>query len=106
MLPNPKPAEQFLKFILLQDIIIIPEHRDCQALAKSSGSDKEEELVGTLNLLYEVGFVNIVAVIPSHCFEIHHPVGDSFAVFPGIRINHIGLLSLYQPTKLGIYCNK
>ena len=68
------------------------QHRYGQALAKPSRSDKKEELVGTLNLLYEAGLVNIVAVITSHSFEIHHPVGDSFAVFPGIRIDHIGLL--------------
>ena len=103
MLPNPKPAEQFSEVVLLQYIIIIFEHRDCQALAKPSGSDIKEELVGTLNLLYEAGFVNIVAVIPLYCFEVHHPVGDALAVFPGIRINHIDLLSFYQPTKLGIY---
>ena len=100
MLPDPKPAEQFFEVILLQDIIIMMQHRYGQALAKPSGSDKEEELVGTLNLLYEACLVNIVAVIISYCFEVHHPIGDSFAVFPGIRIDHIGLLSLYQPTKL------
>ena len=82
------------------------QHRYGQALAKPSRSDKKEELVGTFNLLYEAGLVDIVAVIISYCFEIHHPVGDSFAVFPGIRINHISLLSLLQPTNIRIFPHK
>ena len=54
----------------------------------SFSSDVKKELVGLLNLLDEACLIHIVAVILPEGLEIHHPVGNSFAVFAGLFVNH------------------
>ena len=44
MLRYPKPFEQFLEVILLRDVVIIPQHRQEQALAEPARTDKEKEV--------------------------------------------------------------
>ena len=50
-----------LEVLGITDVIVMLQHRLGETLAKSAWTDKEEVLVGSLNLLYESSLVNIIA---------------------------------------------
>ena len=58
----------------LVDIIIMSEHRQGEALSKTTWTDEEEEFVSVFHLLDKSRFVNIVAVILADIHEVHHAV--------------------------------
>ena len=59
--------------VMLQDV-----HRE--ALAEAAGADEEEEAVGLLYQGDEVGFVHVVIILLADEGEVHHAVGQTFAV--------------------------
>ena len=70
-------AIKSFELICCVDIIVVAEHRHCEALAESARADKEEVTVGVFYLLYKSSLIDIVIVILANCHEVHHAVGNA-----------------------------
>lgn len=54
--------EKFIEFVFGTYIVIVLQHIQRQAFAKTSGTDEEKEAVCLLYLWNEMGFINIIIV--------------------------------------------
>ena len=84
MLSDIEVAIQMLEFVRLVDVVVMLEHRECEALAESARAYVEKELVGSF-YFFDVGcLVHIIAVIVDDCLEVHHAVRYAFRVFADV----------------------
>jgi hypothetical protein len=56
------------------------QHRDSQTLAKTSGTDIKKELVGLLYRGDKTGLIDIITIVTTDAYEVHHPIRNAFAI--------------------------
>jgi hypothetical protein len=74
MIRYPKPFKQFLKIILLCNVIIIAQHRQEQALAETAGTNQEKETGCFFQLGDKRTFIYQIIVFTTDTSEIRYAV--------------------------------
>ena len=107
ILANIQASEEGLELILLVDVILVFEHGDGKALAKSARPDIEEVHVGFFDVLDEWGLVYIVTIPLPDFLKVLHAVWDALAIDTLFSFsNHYLEIFLYCVAKLQLYFNK
>ena len=75
-----KFAEEALELVFFIDVVIVFEHGEGKALAKSARANEEEIHVRFFYFLNEWGLVNIVTISFHYIFKVLHSVRDAFAI--------------------------
>ena len=80
ILANVQSTEEGLELVLLVNVVVMFEHREGEALAKTARADIEEVLVGILYILDEWGLVHIVAILQDYILKVLHAVRYALAI--------------------------
>ena len=80
ILANVQSTEEGLKLVLLVDVVVMFEHGEGEALAKTARANIEEVLVGILYILDEWGLVHIVAILQDYILKVLHAVRYALAI--------------------------
>ena len=80
ILANVQSTEEGLKLVLLVDVVVMFEHREGEALAKTARANIEEVHIGIFYIFDEWGLVYIVTIPFPNILKVLHAVRYALAI--------------------------
>ena len=74
ILSNIQVAIELLESVSSVDVIVMAQHGQGEALAKSARADKQEVFVSLHHFLYKPCLVDIITIVLADIHEVHHAV--------------------------------